>query len=70
MVYGYEHITVAIKGCYTVSYHSHRASYINAFNENDQTVRVFDTNPSARPLPILGRLKVIDSYYTWLRMEQ
>ena len=40
-----------------------------AFSEEDQKVMVFDTAPSARPLPILDRLKVFDSYFARLRGE-
>ena len=38
-----------------------------AFSEDDSKVMVFDTNPSARPLPVLNRLKVIDAWYASLR---
>lgn len=38
-----------------------------AFSGDDSKVMVFDTNPSARPLPILNRLKVIDAYFSGLR---
>jgi para-nitrobenzyl esterase len=38
-----------------------------AFSEDDQKVMVFDEAPGARPLPNLDRLKVIDTYFSWLR---
>ena len=38
-----------------------------AFMENDQKVMVFDTAPSARPVPNLERLKALDAYYSSLR---
>jgi len=38
-----------------------------AFSEEDSIVMVFDTAPGARPLPILNRLKVIDTYFSDLR---
>jgi para-nitrobenzyl esterase len=40
-----------------------------AFSEDDQKVMIFDTAPSVRPLPILDRLKVFDSYFARLRGE-
>lgn len=41
-----------------------------AFKEDDQKVMVFDTAPSARPLPNLDRLKVFDAYFAWRRGEK
>ncbi len=38
-----------------------------AFTEADQKVMIFDTEPGTRPLPILDRLKVIDTYFSGLR---
>ncbi len=38
-----------------------------AFTENDQKVMVFDSTPSARPLPNLDKLKAFDAYFEWLR---
>ena len=38
-----------------------------AFTEEDQKVMTFDTEPGARPLPALERLKVIDAYFSSLR---
>jgi para-nitrobenzyl esterase len=40
-----------------------------AFSESDQKVMVFDSTPSARPVPNLNRLKAIDAYYSSLREE-
>lgn len=40
-----------------------------AFSEDDQKVMIFDTAPSARPLPILDKLKILDAYFAGLRGE-
>ena len=40
-----------------------------AFSEDDQKVMVFDTAPSARPLPNLDNLKLLDAYFAWRRGE-
>lgn len=38
-----------------------------AFSEDAQKVMVFDTEPGARTLPVLERMKVIDAYFSMLR---
>jgi para-nitrobenzyl esterase len=40
-----------------------------AFAENDQQAMVFDTTPSARPVPNLDKLKAFDAYISWRREE-
>jgi para-nitrobenzyl esterase len=40
-----------------------------AFTDNDQKAMVFDTEPSARPVPNLDKLKAYDAYITWLREQ-
>jgi para-nitrobenzyl esterase len=40
-----------------------------AFTENDQKVMVFDSEPSARPVPNLEKLKAFDAYISWLREQ-
>ncbi len=40
-----------------------------AFKQDDQKVMVFDAAPSARTVPNLDRLKVIDAYNAWLREQ-
>ena len=40
-----------------------------AFTEGDQKTMFFDTNPSARPLPNIDKLKAHDGYYSWRREE-
>ncbi len=40
-----------------------------AFTENDQKVMVFDTVPSARPVPNLDKLKAFDAYISWRREQ-
>jgi hypothetical protein len=37
--------------------------------EADQKVMIFDTAPSARPLPNLDKLKIFDAYFAWRRGE-
>ena len=37
------------------------------FSEDDLKVMIFDVNPSARPLPIIDRLKAFDAYFSGLR---
>jgi para-nitrobenzyl esterase len=38
-----------------------------AFEDNDQKVMIFDSAPSARPVPNQDRLKAFDDYFSWLR---
>jgi para-nitrobenzyl esterase len=40
-----------------------------AFTEREQKTMFFDTNPSARPIPNLEKLKAHDGYYSWRREE-
>ncbi len=40
-----------------------------AFTENDQKVMVFDSAPSARPVPNLDKLKAFDEYFEWIRNQ-
>ena len=40
-----------------------------AFTENDQKVMVFDSEPGARPVPNLEKLKAYDAYISWLREQ-
>ncbi len=40
-----------------------------SFSEENSEVMVFDEDPGAEPLPILDRLKAIDSYFSRLRNE-
>ena len=40
-----------------------------AFAENDQQSMVFDTAPSARPVPNLDKLKAFDAFISWRREE-
>ncbi|HKA17485.1 MAG TPA: carboxylesterase family protein [Blastocatellia bacterium] len=40
-----------------------------AFTERDQKAMFFDTNPSAKPIPNIEKLKAFDTYYSWRRDE-
>ncbi len=41
-----------------------------AFNDKSQRVMVFDTYPSARPLPNRRQLEALDRYFTWARQQE
>jgi para-nitrobenzyl esterase len=40
-----------------------------AFTEKEQKAMFFDADSSARPLPNMGKLKALDSYYEWRREQ-
>jgi para-nitrobenzyl esterase len=39
------------------------------FTEREQKTMFFDTNPSARPIPNIEKLKALDGYYAWKREQ-